>query len=107
MSENTAPDAPGALGEHGAPDEHGAPGEGEERRLCPVCLAPLTRERFRGEWIDGCEEHGLWLDNGEIERILARRRHSLTEARKRALSQARRDGKFSGILFGWLSLFWD
>ena len=91
-------------------DETGPDGpeaSNDEKRLCPVCLAPLTRERCRGEWIDGCTEHGLWLDHGELERIIDRRQVSLRAEQKRKLREAKRSGKFSGALFGWASLFWD
>lgn len=39
---------------------------------CPVCGGPMRKERVCGNVeIDFCDMHGVWLDVGEMERILA------------------------------------
>jgi Zn-finger nucleic acid-binding protein len=74
---------------------------------CPICHAPMSRETFKGVPIDACEAHGIWLDSGELETILKKREHTLKMKYRRELGQANHDGKISGILLGWLSLFVD
>lgn len=37
---------------------------------CPKCRAPLQREACKGVQVDWCPEHGIWLDNGELDAIL-------------------------------------
>ncbi len=46
---------------------------GTGKRLCPYCSEPLRRHGFgRNPFlvIDRCEEHGIWLDNNEVQRII-------------------------------------
>lgn len=41
---------------------------------CPLCKKPLERGRFAGKSdvvVDLCDRHGIWLDAGELARILA------------------------------------
>lgn len=82
--------------------EHGVPS-----RPCPICAEPLEHESFKGVPIEVCLEHGIWLDNGELEMILAKRERTLRARARRQANQAHRDGKVSGMLFGWWSLFVD
>ncbi len=37
---------------------------------CPRCSATLRREDYEGVQLDHCEQHGVRLDNGELEAIL-------------------------------------
>jgi Zn-finger nucleic acid-binding protein len=74
---------------------------------CPICREPLSPVRFKGVPIDTCERHGIWLDSGELESILRRRERTITTKARRELDRANRDGKVSGALFGWFSLFFD
>jgi Zn-finger nucleic acid-binding protein len=46
--------------------------QGLEREvvLCPVCGAQMQRKRYSTDCpvqIDECDQHGLWLDTGEIK----------------------------------------
>jgi hypothetical protein len=46
--------------------------QGSERDAasCPVCGAAMTRSRYTSNCpvqIDECDQHGLWLDTGEIK----------------------------------------
>ena len=36
---------------------------------CPVCGAEMLVETVNGVRVDVCDEHGMWLDAGELERI--------------------------------------
>jgi Zn-finger nucleic acid-binding protein len=57
-----------------------------------------------GVVLDVCEEHGIWLDAGEMEEIqlkVALRKH---KTQRSAVKRARKDGKLDGIMFGWFSL---
>ncbi len=41
-----------------------------ERRLpCAVCSAPMQKVMFESIELDRCEEHGVWFDDGELERL--------------------------------------
>lgn len=44
-----------------------------ERRACPVCGRAMRLEEYSssGVPIDACGDHGVWLDDGELERIEA------------------------------------
>jgi Zn-finger nucleic acid-binding protein len=46
--------------------------QGSERDAvsCPVCGAQMTRKKYQPDCpveIDECDQHGLWLDTGEIK----------------------------------------
>lgn len=38
---------------------------------CPVCKKRMHLRRMEGINIDVCEDHGVWLDKGEIEELMA------------------------------------
>ena len=39
---------------------------------CPVCGSPMQKKVVQnGVEVDYCDWHGLWLDAGELERLLA------------------------------------
>lgn len=37
---------------------------------CPVCREDLHQELYAGVTLDWCPEHGIFLDNGELDAIL-------------------------------------
>ena len=42
-----------------------------ERSLsCPHCSEVMDHELYKEVEMDWCKEHGVWLDNGELEAIL-------------------------------------
>ncbi len=46
----------------------------EDARTCPTCGAPMAKRVFAyesGVTTDVCDEHGVWLDDGELHRIEA------------------------------------
>ena len=42
---------------------------------CPVCKARMHHEKVEEIWADICKEHGVWLDKGELERIMESIKH--------------------------------
>ena len=81
-------------------------------RLCPVCQAELTLAKDGKIEIDVCEEHGVWLDQGELKAITDRvQRIEKIKAHTRTIGEVRRarhSGKVSAYLFGPLAfLFTD
>lgn len=69
----------------------------EHVRLCPVCERPLEELLLRGVEVDACTDHGLWLDNGELERIQFQKflddSPKRAKARKNAFRRGRREGR--------------
>jgi Zn-finger nucleic acid-binding protein len=46
--------------------------QGSERKVvtCPVCGIDMHRKRYRADCpvqVDECDQHGVWLDTGEIK----------------------------------------
>ena len=37
---------------------------------CPICSKPLSAKLVDGVTADVCGEHGLWLDQGELQKIV-------------------------------------
>lgn len=81
--------------------------QAERVLLCPVCGARLEIERESGVSVDVCRDHGVWLDAGELETIVARLRSRLGRKSRRHVREARRSGKIDGALWGWWSLLGD
>lgn len=79
----------------------------ESARRCPTCGEPLRPHKIKGVEVDACEDHGVWLDTGELEQILAKQRRTLSSKAKMRVQRARKEGKVSGALWGWWSLFED
>ncbi len=51
--------------------------EGQEKSavglLCPTCRVPLTMSERQGVEIDYCQQcRGVWLDRGELDKIIER-----------------------------------
>ena len=47
------------------------PGGDPDRRLdCPHCGDSMNLVRYHEVQIDQCDEHGVWLDGGELDAIL-------------------------------------
>lgn len=55
---------------------------------CPERMTPRNFGGHSGVVFDVCEEHGVWLDHGELERILEfTRRGGLVESRRREVAR--------------------
>lgn len=82
--------------------------EAERELPCPVCGNTMQVEKVHRASVDVCEEHGIWLDTGELEAIMRRGRLKGWRSRNEAVRKARRQGRVQGWLFGGLSfLFYD
>jgi Zn-finger nucleic acid-binding protein len=47
--------------------------EGEIKMNCPICNIPLTMAERQGVEIDYCSKcRGVWLDRGELDKIIER-----------------------------------
>ena len=66
----------------------------------PICGTIMALESRFNVIVDVCREHGIWLDKGELPRIIDR----IQCHQRVAIRKARRDGKVSGALWGWWSL---
>jgi len=58
-----------------------------------------------GVEVDVCALHGLWLDKGELQKVLKSTRTGTIAAAQARERQARQDGKVAGAMWGWASLF--
>ena len=68
-------------------------------RPCPVCRGVMSLARKGKTAIDVCEEHGIWLDRGELEAIV--KRSQIGQATR--IHMAERRGRESGKLMAyWL-----
>ncbi|MEN8149278.1 MAG: zf-TFIIB domain-containing protein [Planctomycetota bacterium] len=79
----------------------------EGDRPCPVCGNRMHIERKDQVSIDVCAEHGIWLDSGELGKIVSATRRSGRRKQRTAMKEARRKGKIQGSLWGFWSLLWD
>ena len=77
------------------------------KRKCPICSEQMHVEVQHGVRIDACEQHGIWLDRGELSNIVSRIRSGQRINRQAAVRKAKRDGKISGAYFGVWSLMFD
>jgi Zn-finger nucleic acid-binding protein len=78
------------------------PGE----RACPICKKPMPTVEQHGIHVDVCNDHGMWLDRGELPAMIARIQAGKTVSRKQSLEKARGDNALAAAMFGawWLLL---
>ncbi len=76
-------------------------------RPCPICGATMVVEFEYGVHVDACPAHGVWLDRGELRAVASLIRSGERIDRRKAIQNAKRDGKVSGTVFGALSLLFD
>lgn len=79
-------------------------------RPCPICGDHMIVEQMSGVNIDVCAQHGVWLDRGELPRILNQSATTNSQMRRRhaeAIRTAKQDGKIGGMIFGAWSLLSD
>lgn len=77
------------------------------KRPCPICGNHMIVERNGKVRMDVCEDHGVWLDTGELESIVRRVRSKGRASADNKVSRARHQGKVSGMLWGPLSFLFD
>jgi Zn-finger nucleic acid-binding protein len=73
--------------------------EGERR--CVVCGERMKRELAQGVTVDVCDEHGIWLDKGELPRIIERIRERSHEVRRIAMQRTYEQGKSDSLWWGF------
>lgn len=81
--------------------------ESARNLACPVCGARLRVEAKKGVAIDVCDEHGMWLDQGELDTVILKLQARMGRRHRRRVASARREGKMAGSVFGWWSLLFD
>ena len=80
----------------------------EDILRCPVCTQSMVRKKVRGIETDVCEQHGVWLDTGELETILKRQRRVQKLRQRRHSRDAYRRGITRGAVGGfWAYMFPD
>jgi Zn-finger nucleic acid-binding protein len=79
----------------------------EGKRPCPVCGSIMTTETRNKVSIDGCAQHGIWLDRGELEKIVSGVKIASRRKGRIARKDAKTRGRYEGIFFGWMALMWD
>ena len=67
---------------------------------CPICQAEMTRKVTLSTEIDLCAEHGVWLDKGELQKIISSIRGIYTQG----MAEQRKQGRIEGIFYDWWSL---
>ena len=70
----------------------------EGERPCPICGEKMESEKTQGILVDVCEEHGVWLDKGELSGVI---RRSQKDAVKEAMRTAGESGQDHGFLLGY------
>jgi Zn-finger nucleic acid-binding protein len=78
--------------------------EGERR--CVICGGRMTQQIQEGVAVDVCEEHGIWLDKGELPQIISRIRERGHEVRRAAMQRTYEEGTRDGASQGWWG-FWS
>ena len=70
---------------------------------CPTCAKDMEKRSSYGDVeIDICADHGIWLDKGELQRIIVS--HAAEDTRPPDPDNRQR-GRYEGIFFGFWSLF--
>lgn len=82
-------------------------GSGDRILACPVCGAAMAVETVQLVKIDVCENHGMWLDQGELKLIQVRGFAKGSRQRQSRLKEAKRRGRLQGWLSGLASLNFD
>ena len=103
----TGPSVPRAAGGPATEASSAAPTREEGDRPCPVCGKTMMIERRNGIRIDACDDHGVWLDNGELEAMTKVVRRRLRRTRGVAVKAAELRGIEKGRARGslWSLLF--
>ena len=66
---------------------------------CPTCLHEMQRHNYDGKTsiiIDACDEHGIWLDDGELSKILDYRERNKKKPEASQVKGSERVQKVSG-----------
>jgi Zn-finger nucleic acid-binding protein len=81
----------------------------EGERPCPICKKKMATQICQESMVDVCAEHGIWLDNNELESILkvkkrarSKRQHRLN---RQMVTRAKKNGRLEGAMLGHWALF--
>ncbi len=78
----------------------------DDERICPICQASMHTLAHEGARADVCAEHGAWLDDGELEKLISRARKR-SRGNRAAVDRARRKGVMKGLFWGAWALLDD
>jgi len=68
---------------------------------CPVCGSAMQKRIVRdGIELDFCDWHGVWLDAGELERLLALQNGGMPQARQPGIGKAVAQGLAGAAVMG-------
>jgi Zn-finger nucleic acid-binding protein len=67
---------------------------------CPTCGKGMKTHTVYDVQTDVCQEHGMWLDKGELQKIIDGAQPVTAVDR----GDERQSGRYEGIFLGWLSL---
>lgn len=87
--------------------ETSKPNDQEQPRRCPVCGETMEFKIVHLNKVDICEDHGIWLDKGELESIISRLRRTKRKTITNAVRDARKEGMIEMWLFGPLAFLFD
>ncbi len=77
----------------------------EGKRACPICGEEMRTATENNLIIDVCDEHGVWLDSGELEKIKLKISSKNNRSKRKAIAKAKEEGVKDGVIFGWWALF--
>ena len=74
-------------------------------RPCPICGEPMEVEDYPCGPIDYvqmdvCDRHGVWLDCGELPKIISCTKLAASDRRIREIKRAKLEGKKAGYMVG-------
>ncbi|MEM7164976.1 MAG: zf-TFIIB domain-containing protein [Planctomycetota bacterium] len=91
----------------GQPHRRGDDTSAEDTRACPVCDATMRTQPLDDVRVDVCAWHGMWFDDQELNRILARAKRRRTRKAHLAATKEAKKGAVEGHFYGVLSLLND
>jgi Zn-finger nucleic acid-binding protein len=71
---------------------------------CPICGLPMEQETKYEVVIDVCRDHGVWLDNGELEKMIRVKEQRMKSVYNRKLKRAKHNGVIEGAVCGLWAL---
>ncbi len=62
-------------------------------KKCPICSVEMIEVEFEGILIDKCEDHGVWLDKGELQKL----QKNILATKERAFGRQYAEGFFVSV----------
>lgn len=59
-------------------------------KKCPICGIEMIEVEIKGVMIDKCNEHGIWLDKGELQKL----ENNILSKKERVFSRGYAEGFF-------------